>query len=1212
MSVREIGSRIRYIEPTEILNGDMDNPGINGYMSPLEDLCISLNLEAVLSDRNSCGMPNTDGTATRVFTTSFVGKGSYQHGTDGTLTTNFTDATPKNPENNTDECFGIQSVSISYDMGTPGQAFSPNVVIKFVDIRGISVMGKKENDANGSFYRALFMLPSPLFKLSVKGFYGCEITYNLALSHPVKIDFDSSTGNFNITANFKGYMFGIYNDLPMSYAVVAPYMDYVGRDYWDNQIQSGKFTFKNDDTYVPMIKYPEFREKVATATLGEEAKGARSSYDQATSYADKEKTDALTLINGYPLREWKENGGIIYRITETFSESERNVLKGEISDFYGAVEGYDKDKVIHSVKFGDTFTFLKKYIGDNARLIDVFLLIRQEKSKPFVLKSDNGQVKIKYEAVKELLQEELGKTKEDTMHIYAWVVDKESKDSVDAVINKKLQKIDDLKSKAKEDYQKTLNQIVAQALGFPPTVENLFRMMFAHMETFMRVFYNCTGKIKGRMDNNDSIRSINHYKMTMTETDSMNDNGLLPPFPLFVKEKTYDGDTVSESVWAGSLDNGSDLEEVRFVESLVSASKLYSNDSKIVDEKIRRFKNPEDNNEVQNGSANISDDPYKNKDLKHSCYLTLKNLYDRWLCSTLESRWKLSQNIDASTLEETGYKESDFDNFVYIDSFYHNIGQKLIIDSTAVSNLVSKCMPDGGMSGEGGKVEYDNHTVYEYLYEVASGCGGNLMALPVMYGIKDNAALGKLFKVLPYDKKSLGNASMTYVFLYDYKASEQLDTGSEKKDDGFMMTEEDLLPSSLSDNDGNLIPAFGVTYAKQSQAIFKNISFESDKPGITDKALTRTMSIAQASSKGPRETNLYGQDIYGVYSSMQYNCSVEMMGNAQIMPMMYFQLNNIPFWKGTYMITNVSHEISPGDMKTTFKGIRINRNAIPLTEGKTITLKSTDWKIPVKNNNNENKKNNMPNNISKYPDGPVIKISNENDYRQSLVMKEKIMRELGWKDYMAAALIGCVMAEAGGFKPWMVNVGEKSGTLKSSRACYNGPKLSPEERGHYNGAYSYGAGIIQFTYWDRKLNAVKIVAAKNGGRVRGMTPEEFLMDIDGPGMRTCPKPSGWQRAKKADYKGGVENLTLDEQFDVLIGELFNRYPAVNASVKMSTNVHEALAVIYCKYIGGIGRRVGIPTPEEVQKKVTAYMRANPKTTEKDHYIKRLGYAKNFC
>lgn len=1212
MPVREIGTRICYVDPNEVVNGESDNPGIGGYMSPLEELCISLNLEAVLSDRNSCGISNTDGTSTRVFTTSFIAQGSYLHGTDGSLTTNFTDATPKNPKKNADECFGIQSVSVSYDMGTAGQTFSPNVVIKFVDIRGMSVMGKKENETNGSFYRALFMFPSPLFKLSVKGFYGCEITYNLALSHPVKIEFDSSTGNFNITANFKGYMFGIYNDLPMSYAVVAPYMDYVGKDYWDNQIQTGKFSFKNGDTYVPMIKYPEFREKVATATLGEAAKGARSSYDQATSNADKEKTDALVLINAYPLREWKENGGIVYQVTESFSESERGSLKTAMGDFYGAVEGYDKDKATHNVKFGDIFSFLKKYIGVDSRLIDVYLLTRQGKEKPFVLKSDNYQERIKYDGIKGLFQEEIGKAKEDTTYLYVWIVDKETKDSIDTAINRKLQRIDDLKSKAKEDYQNTLNQLVTEALGFPPTVENLYRMMFAHMETFMRVFYNCTGEIKGKMDGGDSVRSISHYNMTITETDSMNDNGLLPPFPLFVKERAYDSDMVSESVWAGALDNGDDLEEVRFVESLISASKIYSIDAKIVDEKIRRFNNPDGTRGTEDEGGKISDDPYKNRDLRHSCYLMLKNLYDRWLCSTVETRWRLSQNMNASTLEESGYRESDFDNFIYIDSFYHNIGQKLIIDSTMVSNLVSKCLPDGGMSGMGGKVEYDNHTVYEYLYEVASGCGGNLMALPVMYGIRDKAALGKLFKVLPYARKSSGNASMTYVFLYDYKASEQLATGLGKKDDSFMMTEEDLLPSSLSDNDGNLIPAFGVTYAKQNQAIFKNISFESDKPGITDKALTRTMAIAQASSKGPRETHLYGQDIYGVYSSMQYSCTVEMMGDAQIMPMMYFQLNNVPFWKGTYMITNVSHEMIPGNMVTTFKGIRINRNTIPLTEGKTITLKETDWKIPAKNNSNENKNKNMPNILSGYPDSPVIKIKNEYDYKQSLVMKEKIMKELGWKDYMAAALIGCVIAEAGGFKPWMVNVGEKAGTLKSSGACYDGPRLSANERGHHNGAYSYGAGIIQFTYWDRKLNAVKIVAAKNGGKVHEMMPEAFLMAIDGPGRRTCPKPSGWQKAAKADYKGGVENLTLEEQFDVLIGELINNYPAVNTSVKMSTNVQEALAVIYCKYIGGIGRKVGIPTPEAVQKRVIAYMRANPKTTEKDHYIKRLGYAKNFC
>lgn len=1207
MAVNELTSRVRYIEPTEILDGDMDNLGVNGYMSPLEDMCISLDLEAVLSDRNSCGIPDSDGTVTRIYTTSFVGKGSYMHGTDGTLTTNFTDADSLNPDGNTDECFGIKSVSISYDMGTPGQAFSPNVIIQFVDVRGISVMSKKENDENGSFYRALFMYPSPLFKLSVKGFYGCEVTYNLALSHPVKIDFDSSTGNFNITASFKGYMFGIYNDLPLAYAVVAPFMDYVGCDYWEKQVSDGNFTVKNGDVYVPMIKFPEFREKVATASMGEEAKGLEQIFNNSVSYAEKEKSEALGLTDAYPLRDWSENDKYVYQITKKFSESERNDLKINITDYVAAVDGYDSDKAGHKVKFGELFSFLRQYAGTDARLIEAFLLTRQDKGKPFVLKTDNDSVRIRYNALKDLFQEEIDSNKDDT-YLYLWVISKTSDENVNQGIKRRLQEIDDLKKKADEEFQRSKNQLIAKALGFPPTIENLYRMIFAHMETFMRAFYNCTGIIKGQMDGSDrEKREVNHYKKSITMTDALSDNGILPPFPLFVDERTHGTDKTCETMWLGELDNGGDLEEREFAESLIAASKLYSIKSKAVDETIRRMRNP-DENDGGGAQASVVDDPFKNKDLKLSVYLTLKNLYDRWLCSTPESRWRLNRNDNADTSSTNGYKDSDFDNFIYIDTFYHNIGQRLIIDSSDASNLISKCLPDGGMNGISGGIEYSNHTVYEYLYEIASNCGGNLMALPVMYGIKDNEALGKLFKVLSYDKKSLGNASMTYTFLYTYKPSEQLATGLGKVDDGFMLTDKDLRPSSLSDNDGNLIPAFGVTYAKQNQAIFKNISFESDKPGVTDRSLAKTMAITQTESKGPRETRLFGQDIYGIYSSMQYSCSVEMMGNAQIMPMMYFQLNNIPYWKGTYMVTNVSHEITPGNMETTFKGIRINRNAIPLTKAATITLRDIDWKVDRTNNNSGNIIENMMNSLTEYPDNPLIKITNGNDLAQSMEIRDRLMKELGWKDYMAAALIGCVYGEAGGFKPWMVNVGEKSGSLRSSRACYNKPGSSEP----YNGAYSYGAGIIQFTFWNRKLRAAQIVAAKNGGLIHGMKPEEFLMAIDGPGKRTCTKPSAWQKAAKVDYKGGIENLTLDEQFDVLIGELINNYPAINKSVKMSKNLQEALAVIYCGYIGGFSNKVEIPTPTMVQKKVTAYMRANPRSKEQDHYMRRLGYAKNFC
>jgi hypothetical protein len=65
-----------------------------------------------------------------------------------------------------------------------------------------------------------------------------------------------------------------------------------------------------------------------------------------------------------------------------------------------------------------------------------------------------------------------------------------------------------------------------------------------------------------------------------------------------------------------------------------------------------------------------------------------------------------------------------------------------------------------------------------------------------------------------------------------------------------------------------------------------------------------------------------GQNIYSIYSNRSYNCTVEMMGCANIMPMMYFQLNNIPMFKGVYMIINVKHSIRNGNMTTTFTGVR--------------------------------------------------------------------------------------------------------------------------------------------------------------------------------------------------------------------------------------------------------------------------------------------------
>ena len=63
-----------------------------------------------------------------------------------------------------------------------------------------------------------------------------------------------------------------------------------------------------------------------------------------------------------------------------------------------------------------------------------------------------------------------------------------------------------------------------------------------------------------------------------------------------------------------------------------------------------------------------------------------------------------------------------------------------------------------------------------------------------------------------------------------------------------------------------------------------------------------------------------------------------MMGNMQITPLMYFQLNNVPLWKGAYTIIKVTHEITAGNINTNFEGVRINRYAIPFADSSVVTL----------------------------------------------------------------------------------------------------------------------------------------------------------------------------------------------------------------------------------------------------------------------------------
>jgi hypothetical protein len=77
-----------------------------------------------------------------------------------------------------------------------------------------------------------------------------------------------------------------------------------------------------------------------------------------------------------------------------------------------------------------------------------------------------------------------------------------------------------------------------------------------------------------------------------------------------------------------------------------------------------------------------------------------------------------------------------------------------------------------------------------------------------------------------------------------------------------------------------------------------------------------------ANLDGNRRTSTQSVSLYNLYKNRSYECQVDMMGNALIQPLMYFNIRNIPMFSGPYMITKVTHEISDGDFVTNFTGTR--------------------------------------------------------------------------------------------------------------------------------------------------------------------------------------------------------------------------------------------------------------------------------------------------
>ena len=245
------------VDPNKVVNSDNDI--IPRYIKQ-EDLVMYANLTARLNP-DSAIVGGSNGEESKVFTIGQIGvnfmnplerAGKNNDGTinfakkrnKGVFTTDWTDFFTTNSEQDDffdPETFGITSIDVSHNA-----AMTPIIKIEFVDVQGRTLLERGNDPTNP--YNIFYRFPYPLFSLTIKGYYGKGIEYPLSMTK-TSTTFDSSTGNYIISAEFLSRTFSIYNNFLMVYAYLAPYMYKIGdensKDYLGKRLLKALYQKQN-------------------------------------------------------------------------------------------------------------------------------------------------------------------------------------------------------------------------------------------------------------------------------------------------------------------------------------------------------------------------------------------------------------------------------------------------------------------------------------------------------------------------------------------------------------------------------------------------------------------------------------------------------------------------------------------------------------------------------------------------------------------------------------------------------------------------------------------------------------------------------------------------------------------------------------------------------------------------------------------------------
>ena len=324
-----------------------------------------------------------------------------------------------------------------------------------------------------------------------------------------------------------------------------------------------------------------------------------------------------------------------------------------------------------------------------------------------------------------------------------------------------------------------------------------------------------------------------------------------------------------------------------------------------------------DDDKIQQRIFNNVDDDI----IKLNIYRTLSSINDKWLGGE-------TKNLPCTNISKI------VDSFRFLDSGFLDIGDDFLINPLSISQKM---------------VSNYNQSFFDLINSILIENNFNFIALPSFIDFTTAKKMKEdVFTPIPWSagiSKDTTGAQFVCVYVGQKSSNLNLGNDSDHEDDGFtivsdgkcddengiMANTQGAIPEIFQNNTkqkGYKIPYFLVSYGKGNQSIFKDIKLDQREFTETAESLEIINDLSDSADKS--KTSYKGQNLFNTYQKRAYSAEVEMMGNVTIQPMMYFQLNNIPMFKGAYLIHNTTHSITAHNMKTTFKGSRIKKVKTPL------------------------------------------------------------------------------------------------------------------------------------------------------------------------------------------------------------------------------------------------------------------------------------------